>query len=61
MADLLSWEQGNADFDIFLVLLNKYNLRWSFIMQAYRDNDGLSVFKNTVAMDKTVFGRDVGN
>jgi len=37
--------KGNADFDLFFSKLKKVNYKGVFIMQAYRDDDGIEVFK----------------
>ena len=37
--------QGSADFDAFFKQLNKIDYQGPFIMQAYRDDEGLNVFK----------------
>jgi len=36
---------GNADFSLFFSELKKINYKGPFIMQAYRDDEGLQVFK----------------
>lgn len=37
--------EGNADFAKFFSKLNQFNYRGPFIMQAYRDDDGVEIFK----------------
>lgn len=37
---------GDADFDLFFSSLSKYDYIGPFIMQAYRDDEGVSVFKS---------------
>lgn len=37
--------KGNADFTTFFQALKKYNYKGPFIMQAFRDDEGLSIFK----------------
>ena len=37
--------QGNADFNSFFKSLKEYNYQGPFIMQAYRDDEGVEVFK----------------
>jgi len=37
--------EGDADFDRFFQALEGYDYKGPFIMQAYRDDEGLSVFK----------------
>jgi sugar phosphate isomerase/epimerase len=37
--------EGNADFDRFFNKLKEFNYSGPFIMQAYRDDEGLKVFK----------------
>ena len=36
---------GNADFLKFFEMLKKLNYQGPFIMQAYRDEDGIGIFK----------------
>jgi len=38
--------KGDADFDLFFSTLSKYDYSGPFIMQAYRDDEGVSVFKS---------------
>jgi L-ribulose-5-phosphate 3-epimerase len=38
--------KGNADFNIFFNKLKEYDYRGPFIMQAYRDKEGVKVFKD---------------
>ena len=37
--------QGNADFNVFFNKLKEFNYSGPFIMQAYRDDEGLQIFK----------------
>jgi sugar phosphate isomerase/epimerase len=37
--------QGNANFDRFFQKLKEFNYKGPFIMQAYRDDEGVEVFK----------------
>jgi L-ribulose-5-phosphate 3-epimerase len=37
--------EGNANFELFFTKLKEFNYKGPFIMQAYRDNDGISIFK----------------
>lgn len=37
--------QGNANFDLFFQKLKEFNYKGPFIMQAYRDDEGVGVFK----------------
>jgi len=36
---------GNADFKAFFQKLSEYDYMGPFIMQAYRDEDGVAIFK----------------
>ena len=38
--------EGNADFDKFFTKLKEFNYEGPFIMQAYRDEEGVSIFKS---------------
>ncbi|MDG1156226.1 MAG: TIM barrel protein [Litorivicinaceae bacterium] len=38
--------KGDANFDLFFNALDKYNYSGPFIMQAYRDDEGVSLFKS---------------
>jgi L-ribulose-5-phosphate 3-epimerase len=38
--------EGNADFEKFFTKLKELNYEGPFIMQAYRDEEGVSIFKN---------------
>ena len=38
--------KGDADFKSFFSMLKEYEYRGPFIMQAYRDDDGIGVFKS---------------
>lgn len=38
--------QGNADFKKFFRKLSNFNYKRPFIMQAYRDDEGVTIFKN---------------
>jgi sugar phosphate isomerase/epimerase len=37
--------KGNADFQLFFKKLKEFNYKGPFIMQAYRDDEGLEMFK----------------
>ena len=37
--------KGEADFDLFFKTLEKYSYKGPFIMQAYRDDEGLKIFE----------------
>jgi L-ribulose-5-phosphate 3-epimerase len=37
--------RGNADFDLFFRKLNEFDYNGPFIIQAYRDEEGLKIFK----------------
>ena len=37
--------EGNADFDVFFKKLKEFDYQGPFIMQAYRDNEGVEIFK----------------
>ena len=39
-------DTGNANFKIFFQLLNQFEYKGPFIMQAYRDDEGVNVFKS---------------
>lgn len=41
--------QGNADFKKFFEALKSYNYRGPFIMQVYRDDEGVAIFKKQLA------------
>ena len=36
---------GNANFDVFFNTLKSFNYRGPFLMQAYRDDEGVAIFK----------------
>jgi L-ribulose-5-phosphate 3-epimerase len=44
--------QGNADFPVFFSKLKEFNYQGPFIMQAYRDNEGVEIFKKQLAWIK---------
>ena len=46
--------QGNADISGFLRHLRRYDYKGPFIMQAYRDNEGITVFKKQFKWFKRV-------
>ena len=46
--------EGNADFDRFFNKLKEFDYSGPFIMQAYRDDEGLEVFKKQLAWIKKV-------
>ena len=43
---------GNADFPGFFEYLKRFNYQGPFIMQAYRDNEGLDIFKKQLTWFK---------
>jgi L-ribulose-5-phosphate 3-epimerase len=47
--------QGNAKFDYFFKELDKIDYQGPFIMQAYRDEEGVSVFKDQLTWVKKYF------
>jgi L-ribulose-5-phosphate 3-epimerase len=47
--------QGNADFNIFFNKLKEFNYCGPFIMQAYRDKEGVNVFKEQLEWIKPYF------
>jgi len=46
--------EGNADFERFFNKLKEFNYSGPFIMQAYRDDEGLEVFKKQLSWIKKV-------
>ncbi len=48
--------QGNADFDRFFTTLNEFNYSGPFIMQAYRDDEGVEIFKSQLHWIKERMG-----
>jgi len=46
--------EGNADFELFFKKLKKYNYKGPFIMQAYRDNEGIHVFNKQLKWIKEI-------
>ena len=40
--------EGHADFKKFFKKLSEFNYKNPFIMQAYRDDEGVNVFKNNL-------------
>jgi len=36
---------GNADFDLFFSIIDKHNYSGPYIMQSYRDDEGVDIFK----------------
>lgn len=46
---------GNADLPEFLVLLSNLTYEGPFIMQAYRDNEGMNIFKEQLRWVKPLF------
>ena len=43
---------GDADFETFFTHLKKYNYKGPFIMQAYRDDEGVEIFKKQLSRIK---------
>jgi sugar phosphate isomerase/epimerase len=37
--------RGNSNFELFFSLINKYNYSGPYVMQAYRDDQGIDIFK----------------
>ena len=37
--------KGNANFDLFFTKLKEFNYKGPFIMQAFRDEEGVKIFK----------------
>jgi len=48
--------EGDADFEQFFQELERYNYKGPFIMQAYRDDEGVSVFKEQLAWVQKYLG-----
>jgi len=48
--------EGDADFDRFFEALGKYDYKGPFIMLAYRDDEGVTVFKEQLAWVKNYLG-----
>lgn len=46
---------GNAEFNKVLSLIQKINYTGPFIMQAYRDDEGLEIFKRQLSWVRNVF------
>ncbi|RHX91298.1 xylose isomerase [Leptospira yasudae] len=44
---------GNANFDLFFETLREFNYEGPFIMQAFRDDEGLSIFKTQLQWIKS--------
>ena len=49
--------QGNADFNVFFNKLKEFNYSGPFIMQAYRDDEGLQIFKEQLEWIKPFLER----
>jgi sugar phosphate isomerase/epimerase len=47
---------GNADIPGFFKLLERYNYHGPFIMQVYRDDEGISIFKEQLNWLKSCLG-----
>jgi L-ribulose-5-phosphate 3-epimerase len=47
--------EGNANFDIFFNKLCEFDYQGPFIMQAYRDDQGIDVFKKQLGWVKEFF------
>ena len=41
--------EGNADFNVFFNKLTEFDYKGSFIMQAYRDEEGVEIFKKQLS------------
>ncbi len=50
--------QGNADFETFFKKLKEFNYKGPFIMQAYRDEEGLNIFKEQLDWVSSYIGRN---
>jgi len=48
--------QGDADFDRFFKKLREFNYSGPFIMQAYRDDEGIEIFKQQLAWIRNRMG-----
>jgi len=48
--------KGDADFDRFFQTLKSYDYKGPFIMQAYRDDEGVTIFKEQLAWVKKYLG-----
>jgi L-ribulose-5-phosphate 3-epimerase len=49
--------EGNADFKLFFTKLKEFNYKGPFIMQAYRDDEGIEVFKQQYKwISKLIYG-----
>jgi len=46
--------EGNANFDLFFINLKKYSYKGPFIMQAYRDEEGIYVFNKQLIWIKEI-------
>ena len=49
--------QGNANFDSFFNKLREFNYQGPFIMQAYRDEEGIEIFKKQLDWVKPYLSR----
>ena len=48
---------GNADFPRFFLSSSTFNYNGPFIMQAYRDDEGVNIFQEQLRWVKPIFGR----
>jgi sugar phosphate isomerase/epimerase len=46
--------EGNANFELFFKELKKYSYKGPFIMQAYRDEEGIDVFSKQLKWIKEI-------
>lgn len=49
--------EGNANFDLFFNKLREFNYQGPFIMQAYRDEEGIEIFKKQLDWVKPYLSR----
>ena len=49
---------GGADFRLFFDKLSRFNYKGPFIMQAYRDDEGVEIFKQQLAWIKSYLERE---
>ena len=49
--------EGNANFDLFFNKLREFNYQGPFIMQSYRDEEGIEIFKKQLDWVKPYLSR----
>ena len=49
--------EGNADFDLFFNKLREFDYKGPFVMQAYRDEEGIDIFKKQLTWIKPYLER----